>query len=96
MDAPTSTSVRSGTVPGSLSPARRATDVERLSTEQLDILVIGGGVAQIGELWWEALESSFRESAPSLLRSTPILPAKLGLEAVLLGAAMLAWDKATS
>jgi len=59
-------------------------------------LVIGGGVAQIGELWWEALESSFRESAPSLLRSTPILPAKLGLEAVLLGAAMLAWDKATS
>ncbi|MDE0066632.1 MAG: glycerol-3-phosphate dehydrogenase/oxidase [Acidimicrobiaceae bacterium] len=48
MDAPTSTSVRSGTVPGSLSPARRATDVERLSTEQLDILVIGGGVTGAG------------------------------------------------
>ena len=56
-------------------------------------LVLGGGVPQIGELWWGALEAAFRENVPSLLRSTPILPAKLGAEAVLLGAAMLAWDK---
>ncbi|MCY4019568.1 MAG: ROK family protein [Chloroflexi bacterium] len=59
-------------------------------------LVLGGGVSQIGALWWDALEAAFRESVPSLLRSTPILPAKLGAEAVLLGAAMLAWDKTTS
>ncbi|MCY4070812.1 MAG: ROK family protein [Chloroflexi bacterium] len=58
-------------------------------------LVIGGGVPQIGELWWDAFEAAFRESVPPLLRSTPILPAKLGVEAVLLGAAMLAWDKVT-
>ncbi len=58
-------------------------------------LVIGGGVSQIGELWWNALEAAFRESVPPLLRSTPVLPAKLGVEAVLLGAAMLAWDKVT-
>ncbi len=59
-------------------------------------LVIGGGVPQIGELWWEALAEAFRESVPPLLRSTPILPANLGVEAVLLGAAMLAWDKVNS
>lgn len=56
-------------------------------------LVLGGGVPQIGPLWWDALEAAFRESAPAPLRSTPILPAKLGAEAVLLGAALLAWDK---
>ena len=56
-------------------------------------LVIGGGVPQIGDLWWDACEAAFRESVPPLLRLTPILPAKLGIEAVLLGAAMLAWHK---
>lgn len=59
-------------------------------------LVLGGGVSQIGALWWDALEAAFRQSVPSLLRSMPILPAKLGAEAVLLGAALLAWDKAPS
>ena len=56
-------------------------------------LVLGGGVTQIGELWWAELEAAFRDSVPSLLRSTPILRAKLGAEAVLLGAGMLAWDQ---
>lgn len=48
MDAPTSTAAGSSTVPGSLNPARRAADVERLSSEQLDVLVIGGGVTGVG------------------------------------------------
>ncbi|MXW60732.1 MAG: glycerol-3-phosphate dehydrogenase/oxidase [Acidimicrobiaceae bacterium] len=49
MDAPTSkTAVPSSAVPGSLSPQRRAVDVERLSNEPLDILVIGGGVTGVG------------------------------------------------
>ena len=59
-------------------------------------LVLGGGVTQIGELWWAELEAAFRDSVPSLLRSTPILRAKLGAEAVLLGAGMLAWDQVTA
>ena len=59
-------------------------------------LVIGGGVPQIGALWWDALVAAFRDSVPPLLRSTPILPAKLGIEAVLLGAAMLAWQKVSA
>ena len=39
---------RSAPVPGSLSPERRASDIARLADEQLDILVIGGGVTGVG------------------------------------------------
>ena len=56
-----------------------------------EAVVVGGGVAMIGPLWWDAFQAAFRDSLPSLLRSTPLLPAALGIEAVLLGAAMLAW-----
>lgn len=61
-----------------------------------EAVVIGGGVAQIGALWWDALEKSFRQALPPPLKSTPLLPAALGIEAVLLGAAMLAWRKVRS
>ena len=54
-------------------------------------VIVGGGVPQIGALWWDAFESAFRATLPPLLRATPVLPAALGVEAVLLGAAMLAW-----
>ena len=56
-----------------------------------EAVVIGGGVAQIGALWWDALERAFRQALPPPLKSTPLLPCSLGIEAVLLGAAMLAW-----
>lgn len=56
-----------------------------------EAVVVGGGVAMIGALWWDTFAASFRESLPPLLRSTFLLPAGLGVEAVLLGAAMLAW-----
>ena len=61
-----------------------------------EAVVIGGGVAQIGALWWDALEKSFRQALPPPLKSMPLLPAALGIEAVLLGAAMLAWRKVRS
>ena len=54
-------------------------------------VVIGGGVPAIGALWWDALRAAFRASAPAPVKETPLLPAALGVEAVLLGAAMLAW-----
>ncbi len=38
----------SAPVPGSLSPKQRELDIERLANEQLDILVIGGGVTGVG------------------------------------------------
>ncbi len=56
-----------------------------------DAVVIGGGVPQVGALWWDACIASFRAAAPQPVKSTPLLPAALGAEAVMLGAAMLAW-----
>ncbi len=54
-------------------------------------VVVGGGVPQIGALWWDALEAGFCDSLPPPVAATPLLPARLGANAVLLGAAMLAW-----
>ena len=49
MEAHTSTTSTSpAPVPGSLSPQQREFDIERLANEQLDILVIGGGVTGVG------------------------------------------------
>ena len=54
-------------------------------------VVVGGGVPQVGALWWDALEAGFRENLPPPVAATPLLPARLGANAVLLGAALLAW-----
>lgn len=54
-------------------------------------VVVGGGVPQIGALWWDALEAGFRENLPPPVAKTPLIPATLGANAVMLGAAMLAW-----
>ena len=56
-----------------------------------EAIVIGGGVPEIGALWWNAFTHGFRSDVPSLLLSTPLLHARLGVDAVLQGAAMLAW-----
>ena len=55
-------------------------------------LVIGGGVLDIGALYWEALVAGFRAYAPTPVQATPLLQASLGANAVMLGAGMLAWD----
>ena len=44
MSAPTSVNP----VPGSLGPAQRARDLDRLRTEEFDVLVIGGGITGVG------------------------------------------------
>jgi len=44
---PASTS-ESCTVPGSLGPRQRASDLDRLRSEEFDVLVIGGGVTGVG------------------------------------------------
>ncbi len=55
-------------------------------------VMVGGGVPQIGALWWDALEAGFRETLPSPVAKTPLLQATLGVNAVMLGAALLAWN----
>lgn len=59
-------------------------------------VIVGGGVPQIGPLWWDAFAGAFRTNLPPLLASTQLLPAALGVEAVLLGAAMRAWRELDS
>ena len=54
-------------------------------------VVVGGGVPQIGALWWDAFEAGYRDTLPPPVAATPLLPARLGVNAVMLGAAMLAW-----
>ena len=44
MSAPTSVNP----VPGSLGPAQRVRDLDRLRTEEFDVLVIGGGITGVG------------------------------------------------
>jgi len=81
-----------------------ATEVIRMKARQLGAilagcatslnpaaLVVGGGVPEIGALWWDALEAAFRANLPPPVAATPLLPATLGANSVMLGAAMLAW-----
>ncbi|RSN51698.1 ROK family protein [Actinomadura sp. WAC 06369] len=55
-----------------------------------DAVVVGGGVAQVGAPFLDAVTAAFRAEALPPLRATPILPAALGTDAPLTGAALLA------
>ncbi|MEU8340829.1 ROK family protein [Spirillospora sp. NPDC048832] len=55
-----------------------------------DAVVVGGGVAQRGAPFLDAVAAAFRAEALPPLRETPIVPARLGTDAPLVGAALLA------
>ncbi|HYT26673.1 MAG TPA: ROK family protein, partial [Actinomycetota bacterium] len=52
--------------------------------------VVGGGVAQPAGRYWSAAERHYREHLLPAAREVPLLPALLGKDAVLVGAAELA------
>jgi glucokinase len=54
------------------------------------LLVVGGGVAELGPIWWHPFEETLRHSALPAVRDTALRPAELGTDAVLVGAACLA------
>lgn len=56
-----------------------------------EVVVVGGGMASAGELWWSAMESAVRREVVDALQGLPIRPAELGGEAPLIGAARRAW-----
>lgn len=57
-----------------------------------DVVVVGGGVASLGDRWWGPLRNAVaREVLPSL-RGTPVLCSGLGDDAAVLGAAALAHE----
>ncbi|WP_254716687.1 ROK family protein [Actinomadura sp. WMMB 499] len=55
-----------------------------------DAVVVGGGVAQLGAPFLGAVAATFRAEALPPLRDVPILAARLGTDAPLVGAALLA------
>ncbi|MFG1912153.1 ROK family protein [Kribbella sp. NPDC048928] len=56
-------------------------------------VVIGGGVAGLGVLWWNALRAEFRREALPRLADVPVSAARLGNDAALIGAAKAAWER---
>ena len=57
-----------------------------------DIIIVGGGVAQIGEQYFAEVQRVARARAQGSVRDTPIVPAWLGTKANLIGAAEFAWQ----
>jgi glucokinase len=59
-----------------------------------ELLVVGGGLGLAGGLYWETFLDSTRSHIWSdVNRDLPILPAALGLDAGLIGAAATAWRR---
>lgn len=54
-------------------------------------VVIGGGLAGAGPLWWQAVDQAVRAEVVEPLAEMPLLPAKLGDRAAIIGAARSAW-----
>lgn len=57
-----------------------------------EVVVVTGGVAGIGNVWWEPMERSFRAEVIDVLQGTRVVPGVLGQNAPLLGAAAAVWD----
>lgn len=62
----------------------------------LDAVVIGGGVAQIGPEFVDPFAEGLRSDIRPRGRSIPILPATLGTNAPIIGAGLLAWQSTTA
>lgn len=55
-----------------------------------DVVVIGGGVADAGPLWWDPMRATLQAELIPVLQGTEIVAAALGANAALLGAARAA------
>jgi glucokinase len=57
-----------------------------------EVIVLGGGVSRIGELFFSPIEQAMRENVmhPSFVEGLRLLPAKLGDDAGLVGAMIIA------
>lgn len=58
------------------------------------IVVIGGGVAEAADVWWDALLVATAHEVLPVLAEVPVVRSDLGGDAALLGAAAMAWEVA--
>jgi glucokinase len=56
-----------------------------------EVIVIGGGLAEMGARWWQPMEDTLRTEVVDALAEMPLRRAELGGNAALIGAARLAW-----
>jgi len=56
------------------------------------IFIIGGGVSTIGDLWWQPFEAALRDTPLPTPAQIKLAAAQLGTQAVMVGAACLAFD----
>ncbi|GAB6856373.1 ROK family protein [Microbacterium xylanilyticum] len=57
-----------------------------------EIVIIAGGLSGTSDLWWDPLRAGFTDETIDLVRRCPVVPAELGSDAAIVGAAMLALD----
>lgn len=67
-----------------------------LQAVDLDAIVLGGGVSEIGAPFLDPVRVAMRAEIPDRLGHVPLLPAAFGSEAQLVGAAVLAFDAAAT
>lgn len=58
-----------------------------------EVIVLGGGLAEAGDLWWPHVEQAFTEELIPAVRGVALRRAELGADAALIGAASL-WSTA--
>lgn len=52
-----------------------------------EVVVVGGGLAEAGPLWWSPMLRALRDEVIEPLADLPVLPASLGSQAAIIGAA---------
>lgn len=63
-----------------------------VTTVDPECVVVGGGVAQAGDVWWEPFEATCRAELVEAFTGLPIVPAELGQAAALVGAARAVFE----
>jgi glucokinase len=61
-----------------------------ISTLDPEIVIVAGGLAELGHGWWAGMTSAVEREAPPPLAATPIVRAELGPHAAVVGAAYAA------
>ncbi len=64
-----------------------------LNAVDVQAVIVGGSLIEIGDLWWHSLEAALRANPMPGPARVILRPAKLGQNAVLVGAAALALDE---
>lgn len=63
-----------------------------VTTLDPDLVVVGGGLAEAGPLWWRPFEDTLRAELIDVLADIPVLPAAAGQTAAIIGAAKAVYD----